>query len=86
MVKVWIHILSDAYWEGGALVVSLPALPRLGETVYLSEQTLENLLEKNIISPDIHTRKGLAFNDAFTVRDICYIEDEELPHIMLSID
>lgn len=86
MIHTWIHISGKDYWEGDAIVITLPSLPRIGESVYFSDDTMTLLIDKGILSPEIITGERLAFNDTFVVTDICYIENEELPHIMIELD
>lgn len=84
MIHTWLHANGKDYWEGEAIVIELPALPRIGETVYLSEQTMLELLSRHIICPKTETDEKMGFDDAFVITDICYIEGEDLPHIMIS--
>lgn len=84
MIQTWLHVKGDDYWEGESFVINLPALPRIGETVYLTEETMTELLARQVMFADLKTDQNIQFDDAFTVVDICYIEDEELPHIMIS--
>ena len=85
MIHAWIHTTGDNYWEGCATVISLPAMPRIGETVYLSEETLQSILEKSGALLDIYITDQVLVRDNFTVTDICHIEGEELPHLMIDL-
>ncbi len=85
MTHVWIHTTGDNYWEGYATVVTFPALPRIGETVYLSEETLQRILEKSGAVLDVVLADTILVRENFTVTDICHIEGEELPHLMIDL-
>ena len=85
MTYVWIHIEDPEtdYWESPAIVVKLPSLPRIGETVYLSEEAIGTLISQGALLPWLTQEDTISFPDALTVVDICYIENEELPHLLL---
>lgn len=85
MTHAWIHTTGDNYWEGFAIVVHLPALPRIGETVYLTEETLRTILEKSGALLDVVVTDQILVKENFTVTDICHIEGEELPHLMIDL-
>ena len=85
MTRVWVHIEGPYGWESPGTVIDLPGMPRTGETVYLSEETIIRLItwgafmpivDINDLPPDVR--------DNLTVVNICYVEGEELPHLMLS--
>ena len=86
MTYVWIHIEDPEsdYWEGPAIVIKLPSLPRIGETVYLSEEAIETLISRGALLPSLSVENTITFPDGMTVLDICYIENEELPHLLLK--
>ena len=86
MQRIWIHINNDRYWENPGIVINLPALPRIGETVYLSELTMQLLIDKNLLQMQTSFDKGIEYRDNFYVEDICYIEDDPHPHILLSFN
>lgn len=84
MQNVWIHIDNPSYWESPATVVSLPLMPRIGETVYLTWETMIRLIDAGAFLPKPDIEKDMRFKDNFEVLDICHIEDEEIPHILIS--
>ena len=85
MIRVWVHIDGPYDWESPGTVVCLPGLPRTGESVYLSEETLIRLVSWGSLVPrvDIHDLPP-EIQGNLTVVDVCYIEGEDLPHILLS--
>lgn len=85
MISVWIHIENENYWEGQAVLVSLPAMPRRDETIFLSEDTLIEMTAKGLLHGKPDTDGYLTFKDAMTVTDVCYIENSTTPHVMVRI-
>ena len=85
MVQAWVHTVSNHYWNGYSVPVLLPYVPRIGETIYLSQDTVEQLIvHGELQAPARYTGDIQVFTDLL-VTDVCYFENEENIHIMVTI-
>lgn len=68
--------------------ITLPAIPRIGECVYLSEQQLRELGEKASQKEVVHKYRiqgdEVGFDDCITVAQVGYFADEKTIHLSLK--
>lgn len=77
--------MSERYWNGHSVPVLLPYVPRIGETVYLSEATVEELIVHGQLESPVEWKDGIQVFTDMLVTDVCYFENDDNVHIMVTI-